>query len=674
MHTDATDNDQRYPVAIPRAVINRPNAIDFWHFELDAGAVCWHAMARKQRPPVSIAILAPIPMSVWVAVVVVLASAAHARELPQVSFVKQETFFDPVRPGDAYALTVRATHPNGIEKLNVWINRSVYIHPDGKGETLVNLKLFPTGRPDEFRGEMVVPKMMPGKEDVPVPAGGYRLPSVVEWEYACRAGTQTAYYWGEHADPGRCNFQASRIGHTVAVGSYEPNPWGLYDTIGNAAELTGPLWGSVGRYFIKGGSWCHPWWWLDAGSYMATYSEGAESQYSVTVGFRLCCDADQASAQKADLDAPTIVATRACATGVPQLKIDLGEVMNLGVVPGNEASLLTCWDPVKGPSADRNVWIAWDRRTEGGGKTWQPCRQMPHTAVQLSDGTIMAIHEYEGRPDADGAFKMLVSHDAWRSTETTRCQLHLTQAKRGIGVIQGLTQLGMKIVLMQGLIELPDGTLLLACYAQFKGDMEHEDYCGGFMIEEDFRKARTILLESKDRGANWHLRATIANYPSFAREGCDEPDIVLLPGGGLFCAMRTGLSGYKDPRGIYDEHVLTAWSSSQGHHWSDVQKIQAGDKLLTGITPRIVVLDNGVVGLLRSRPGSSVVFNPDGSGAVWTDEVILVKESSDRPGTMNGLRQIGPDAMLVAFRDQDPGETEYRFDMKLQTITVTHES
>jgi len=111
-------------------------------------------------------------MSVWVAVVVILASTAHAQQLPQVSFVKQETLFDPVRPGDAYALTVRATHPNGIEKLNVWINRSAYIDPDGKGETLANLKLFPTGRPDEFRGEMIIPKMMPGKQDVPAPDGG----------------------------------------------------------------------------------------------------------------------------------------------------------------------------------------------------------------------------------------------------------------------------------------------------------------------------------------------------------------------------------------------------------------------------------------------------------------------------------------------------------------------
>ncbi len=272
---------------------------------------------------------------------------------------------------------------------------------------------------------------------------------------------------------------------------------------------------------------------------MATYSEGEASQYSMTVGFRLCCDVDQAGPREADRAAPSIAASRARASGVPRLKIEVGQMVNLGEAKGNEASLLTCWDPAKGPDAPRDRWILWDRRTDDGGKTWQQCRQLPHTAAQLSDGTIMAVHEYDGRPDKDGCFDMIVSRDAWQSTETTRCRLHLPEAKRGVGAIQGPTQLGMKMAPQQGLIELADGTLLMAAYAPFEGDLEHEDYCGGFMIEEDFCKARAILLESTDGGANWHLRATIANYPSFAREGCDEPDIVLLPGGDLFCAMRT---------------------------------------------------------------------------------------------------------------------------------------
>ncbi len=66
--------------------------------------------------------------------------------------------------------------------------------------------------------------------------GGYRLPTEAEWEYVCRAGTTTAYSFGDKITPKDANYLDSKIDKPVAVGSYEPNAFGLYDMHGNVWE------------------------------------------------------------------------------------------------------------------------------------------------------------------------------------------------------------------------------------------------------------------------------------------------------------------------------------------------------------------------------------------------------------------------------------------------------
>ncbi len=141
-------------------------------------------------------------------------------------------------------------------------------------------------------------------------SGPYRLPSEAEWEYAARAGTNTARWWGDAIGSGNanCNGCGSRWDNRVLapVDAFKPNPFGLYGLLGNNWDWTADCWhpsyvdaptdgsawmsGDCTKHVIRGGAWNNVPIFVRAASRNSAAASGVEYDYSSLAGFRVARD------------------------------------------------------------------------------------------------------------------------------------------------------------------------------------------------------------------------------------------------------------------------------------------------------------------------------------------------------------------------------------------------
>jgi len=141
----------------------------------------------------------------------------------------------------------------------------------------------------------------------------YQLPSEAQWEYACRAGTTTPFYFGETISMGVANYDGEgksygagpkgmKRGQTTDVGSFPPNTFGLYDMLGNTWEWCadpwhgsyqgapgeGQIWekgGEKNRFVLRGGSWYNDPCWCRCASRIRSNGRAYRLYYR---SFRVC--------------------------------------------------------------------------------------------------------------------------------------------------------------------------------------------------------------------------------------------------------------------------------------------------------------------------------------------------------------------------------------------------
>ncbi len=243
--------------------------------------------------------------------------------------------------------------------------------------------------------------------------------------------------------------------------------------------------------------------------------------------------------------------------------------------------------------------------TSDSGITWEvgPAIARPHL-LPLRDGSYFFLKGRGFATDEPGLFSLEVARVQALDEDATDERVSWSPATARVDRWAPLTADNETEVDYLGVggpfLELEDGTLLAACYGNFKGDTVPME---GFPATtgQKWFKYRTYLLDSNDGGVTWEYLSTIAYDGVTGQESFCEPAMVDLGGGELLAVMRTGRFA----------PMYQARSLDGGKTWQKPESMQ-----VPGLAPQMVLLDNGALvcsfGWRRLKVGYGHGLNDEG--------------------------------------------------------------
>jgi len=386
---------------------------------------------------------------------------------------------------------------------------------------------------------------------------------------------------------------------------------------------------------------------------------------------------------------PEDVKTEAALTGPFEVALPVGEQQTLSVRGTEPVTVVVAPEPKGwgyyqfpglGRWTDGRLVVSWHMAEDSaagyghaspmatssdGGKTWTPHSGPPGVSgLLLPDGDRIAITTPKSRqvtdlelPEPVGTIIATygkVPQTMYRLSDLSPelRVVHLKRLPRGKSQWQAETaslddpqalryslQGLFPIVWWGDLRVLADGSILAGIYP-------------GYRLRDDGTldpKDGTFFYRSTDSGRSWQVRGRILYQPDLVadpkgndRDGFTEPTYEILPDGSLLCVMRT-------TDGVGMGPMYASRSADQGRTWS-VPRVIAG----SGVLPRLLQLDNGVLVLAAGRPGVQVRFSCDRQGATWSEPLEMLPQEGHHDNASCGytaLLSTGPDRFLLVYSD-----------------------